>query len=67
MIYRAAGMFFAFVLIATALCRADQMQIVPTDSDRSAFAKGEAKQRAIDMFQDPRVCGIVILRAISTR
>ena len=62
MIYRAAGMFFAFVLIATALCRADQMQIVPTDSDRSAFAKGEAKQRAIDMFQDPRVCGIVILR-----
>jgi len=40
MIYPRSGHVFCFVLIATALCRAVRLQIVPTDSDRSAFREG---------------------------
>jgi len=34
----------------------------PTDQDRAAFLKGVQFQRVIDIFQNPRSCGIVLLR-----
>ena len=37
--------------------------IAATETDRAAFARGILSQRAINIFQDPRACGIVLLRA----
>ncbi len=50
------------MMMVAAVSQARALPIIPTNADRAAFSKGEAMQRAIDMLQDPRVCGIVLLR-----
>lgn len=55
------AMLCALVLAANTVALAAE-PIVPTASDRASFSVGQAKQRVIEMFQDPRMCGIVLLR-----
>lgn len=54
-------MFFVLLVLATGAAAVATPQ--PTPDDRAAFALGVARWQFVDMMQDPRVCGIVVLRA----
>jgi hypothetical protein len=62
---RAAVLLSAALIALTATPRGDASAAVnvPTDADRVAFMRGVIAQREIDIFQNPRACGAVLLRA----